>query len=83
MKGTRKDYFYVNAKTSVEVKMMTRDSFYKMYSDKMLSCKVVQIPYKGDVAVLFVLPNEGKMKWLEKALTKETVSKWEKLLERR
>lgn len=83
MKGTRKDYFYVNAKTSVEVKMMTRDSFYKTYSDKTLSCKVVQIPYKGDVAALFVLPSEGKMKWLENALTKETVSKWEKLLERR
>ncbi|XP_035183365.1 alpha-1-antitrypsin-like [Oxyura jamaicensis] len=83
VKGTRKDYFYVNAKTSVEVKMMTRDSFYKTYYDKTLSCKVVQIPYKGDVAALFVLPNEGKMKWLENALTKETVSRWEKLLERR
>ncbi|NXI69314.1 A1AT antiproteinase, partial [Anseranas semipalmata] len=83
MKGTHKDYFYVNAKTSVEVKMMTRDSFYKTYSDKKLYCEVVQIPYKGDVAALFILPNEGKMRWLEDALTKEMVSKWEKLLERR
>ncbi|XP_074887172.1 alpha-1-antitrypsin-like [Buteo buteo] len=83
IKGTRKDYFHVNAKTSVEVKMMTRDGFYKTYSDQKLSCKVVQIPYKGDVAALFILPNEGKMKELEDALTKDTLSKWEKSLERR
>ncbi|KAF1559399.1 hypothetical protein FQV10_0012389, partial [Eudyptes schlegeli] len=83
IKRTHKDYFHVNAKTSVEVKMMTRDGFYKTYSDRKLSCKVVQMPYKGDVAALFVLPNEGKMKQLEDALTKDTVSKWEKSLERR
>ncbi|XP_026705452.1 alpha-1-antitrypsin-like [Athene cunicularia] len=83
IKGTHKDYFHVNAKTSVEVKMMTRDGFYKTYSDRKLSCEVVQIPYKGDVAALFILPNEGKMKQLEDALTKDTLSKWEKSLKRR
>ncbi|NXJ00390.1 A1AT protein, partial [Psophia crepitans] len=83
IKGTHKDYFHVNVKTSVEVKMMTRDGFYKTYSDKKLSCEVVQIPYKGDVAALFILPNEGRMKQLEDALTKDIVSKWEKSLERR
>ncbi|NWW48360.1 A1AT protein, partial [Pedionomus torquatus] len=82
IKGTHKDYFHVNGKTSVEVKMMTRDGFYKAYSDRKLSCKVVQIPYKGDVAALFILPNKGKMRQLEAALTKDTVSKWEKSLER-
>ncbi|NXE21089.1 A1AT protein, partial [Ardeotis kori] len=83
IKGTRKDYFHVNAKTSVEVKMMTRDGFYKTYSDRKLSCEVVQIPYKGDVAALFILPRQGKMQQLEDALTKDTVSKWEKSLDRR
>ncbi|NXW28420.1 A1AT protein, partial [Phaetusa simplex] len=83
IKGTHKDYFHVNVKTSVEVKMMTRDGFYKAYSDRKLSCEVVQIPYKGDVAALFILPNKGKMKQLEAALTKDTVAKWEKSLERR
>ncbi|NWT20280.1 A1AT protein, partial [Vireo altiloquus] len=80
--GTHKDYFHVNAKTSVEVEMMTRDGFYKAYSDRKLSCKVVQIPYKGDVAALFVLPRKGKMKQLERALTRNTVSKWERALQR-
>ncbi|GAB0190910.1 alpha-1-antitrypsin-like [Grus japonensis] len=83
IKGTHNDYFHVNAKTSVEVKMMTRDGFYKTYSDRKLSCEVVQIPYKGDVAALFILPNEGKMKQLEDALTTDIVSKWEESLERR
>ncbi|XP_040455737.1 alpha-1-antitrypsin-like [Falco naumanni] len=83
IKGTHKDYFRVNANTSVEVRMMTRDGFYKTYSDRKLSCKVVQIPYKGDVAALFILPNEGKMQQLEDALTKDIVSKWEKSLEKR
>ncbi|NWS98400.1 A1AT protein, partial [Mionectes macconnelli] len=82
IRGTHKDYFHVNAKTSVEVKMMTRDGFYKAYSDRTLSCKVVEIPYKGDVAALFILPNEGKMKQLERGLTKDTVSKWEKSFQR-
>ncbi|NXE49108.1 A1AT protein, partial [Casuarius casuarius] len=82
-KGTHKDYFYVNEKTSVEVEMMNRDGFYKSYSDRKLSCEVVQIPYKGHVAALFILPSKGKMKQLEDAFTKDTVSKWEKSLERR
>ncbi|NXV10391.1 A1AT protein, partial [Cettia cetti] len=83
IKGTHKDYFHVNANTSLEVEMMTRDGFYKAYSDRKLSCKVVQIPYKGDVAALFILPNKGKMDQLERALTKNTVSKWERSLQRR
>ncbi|NXR36067.1 A1AT protein, partial [Zosterops hypoxanthus] len=82
IEGTHKDYFHVNAKTSVEVEMMIRDGFYKAFSDRKLSCEVVQIPYKGDVAALFILPNKGKMKQLEHALTKNTVSKWERSLQR-
>ncbi|NXQ12051.1 A1AT protein, partial [Peucedramus taeniatus] len=82
IKGTHKDFFHVNAKTSVEVEMMIRDGFYKAYSDRKLSCEVVQIPYKGDVTALFILPNKGKMKQLERALTKNTVSKWERSLQR-
>ncbi|NWZ35558.1 A1AT protein, partial [Brachypodius atriceps] len=83
IEGTHKDYFHVNAKTSVEVEMMIRDGFYKAFSDRKQSCEVVQIPYKGDVAALFILPNKGKLKLLEHALTKNTVSKRERSLQRR
>ncbi|NXO19685.1 A1AT protein, partial [Cisticola juncidis] len=83
IEGTHKDYFHVNAKTSAEVEMMIRDGFYKAYSDRKLSCMVVQIPYKGDAVALFILPSKGKMKQLERALTKNTVSKWKRSLQRR
>ncbi|NXH41354.1 A1AT protein, partial [Dicaeum eximium] len=83
IKGTHKDYFHVNAKSSVEVEMMVRDGFYKAHFDRKLSCEVVRLPYKGDVTALFILPKKGKMKQLEHALTKNTVSKWERSLQRR
>ncbi|KAM4667347.1 LOW QUALITY PROTEIN: alpha-1-antitrypsin-like [Amazona ochrocephala] len=79
IKGTHKDYFHVNEKTSVEVKMMTPGGFYKAYSDRKLSCEVVHIPYKRDVTALFILSDEEKMKQLEDAL-KDTVSQWKKSL---
>lgn len=72
----------MNAKASVEVEMMIRDGFYTAYSDRKLSCEVVQIPYKGNVAALFILPSKGKMKQLERALTQNTVSKWRRSLQR-
>ncbi|XP_057882509.1 alpha-1-antitrypsin-like [Melospiza georgiana] len=83
IKRTHKNFFYVNDTTSVKVAMMAQDGFYKAYSDRKLSCKVVQIPYKGNVTALFILPNEGKLKQLEHALTKNTVSNWERSLKRR
>ncbi|NWU11857.1 THBG protein, partial [Cephalopterus ornatus] len=78
---TRQEDFFVDQKTSVKVDMMYRKGYYRNYFDEELSCWLVQIPYKGDVAALFVLPDEGKMKQVEDALLKKTVSKWEKFLQ--
>ncbi|NWU75663.1 ALMS protein, partial [Onychorhynchus coronatus] len=78
---TRQEDFFVDQKTSVKVAMMYRKGYYRNYFDEELSCWLVQIPYKGDVAALFVLPDEGKMKQVEDALLKKTVSKWEKFLQ--
>ncbi|NXM32307.1 A1AT2 antiproteinase, partial [Oxyruncus cristatus] len=78
---TRQEDFFVDQKTSVKVDMMYRKGYYRNYFDEELSCWLVQIPYKGDVASLFVLPDEGKMKQVEDALLKKTVSKWEKFLQ--
>jgi len=73
----------VDKKTSVKVDMMYRKGYYRNYFDEELSCWLVQIPYNGNAAALFVLPDEGKMKQVEDALLKRTVSKWEKLLQHR
>ncbi|XP_064515128.1 alpha-1-antitrypsin-like [Pseudopipra pipra] len=80
---TRQEDFFVDQKTSVKVDMMYRKGHYRNYFDEELSCWLVQISYKGDVAALFVLPDEGKMKQVEDALLKKTVSKWEKFLQDR
>ncbi|XP_010197123.2 alpha-1-antitrypsin [Colius striatus] len=80
---TKQEDFFVDQETSVKVDMMYRKGYYKTYFDEELSCWLVQIPYNGNAAALFVLPDEGKMKQVEDALLKRTVSKWEKFLQDR
>ncbi|NWX47838.1 A1AT2 antiproteinase, partial [Steatornis caripensis] len=81
---TYEDDFFVNANASVRVNMMQRDSSYDSYYDQDLSCDVVELPYQGTARVLFILPDDGKMKQVEDALSKETICKWDnKLVSRR
>ncbi|KAG6930691.1 Serpin Family A Member 1 [Chelydra serpentina] len=80
---TKEDDFFVDAKTSVKVNMMSSKKRYNTHHDELLSCWVVEIPYKGNAAAIFILPDEGKMEQVEDALLKETVSKWTKSLQRR
>uniref|UniRef100_A0A8C8A6W2 Serpin domain-containing protein n=1 Tax=Otus sunia TaxID=257818 RepID=A0A8C8A6W2_9STRI len=80
---TKQEEFFVDRKMSVRVDMMYRKGYYRNYFDEELSCWLVQIPYNGNAAALFVLPDEGKMKQVEDALLKKTVSKWEKFLQDR
>ncbi|NWT20292.1 A1AT protein, partial [Vireo altiloquus] len=81
--STRDDDFFLDAKNSVQVKMMHQKNYFNVHKDEKLSCWVVEIPYKGNVTSLFVLPDEGKMKQVEDALLKETVSNWLRSLEER
>ncbi|NWX64085.1 A1AT antiproteinase, partial [Promerops cafer] len=81
--NTRDDDFFLDAKNSVKVKMMHQNKAFKVHRDEKLSCWVVEIPYKGNVTSLFVLPDEGSMKQVEDALLKETVSNWLRALENR
>ncbi|NXI46071.1 A1AT2 antiproteinase, partial [Galbula dea] len=80
---TRQEDFFVDRETSVKVDMMYRKGYYRTYFDEELSCWLVHIPYNGNAAALFVLPDEGKMKQVEDALLKRTVSKWKKFLQDR
>ncbi|NXF54016.1 A1AT antiproteinase, partial [Oceanites oceanicus] len=81
--ATRDDDFLLDAKNSVKVKMMHQNKAFNIHRDENLSCWVVEIPYKGNAAALFVLPDEGTMKQVEDALLKETVSNWMQSLEKR
>ncbi|XP_064316219.1 serpin A3-1 [Phalacrocorax carbo] len=81
---TYEDDFFVNTNISVRVNMMQRDSDYDSYYDQDLSCEVVELPYQGTARALLILPDDGKMKQVEHALSKETVCKWDnKLVSRR
>uniref|UniRef100_A0A8C4VLD9 Serpin domain-containing protein n=1 Tax=Gopherus evgoodei TaxID=1825980 RepID=A0A8C4VLD9_9SAUR len=66
--------FFVDGKTSIKVDMMYRKGSYKHHYDKELSCWLVQIPYSGNAVALFILPDEEKMKEVEKALLKKTLA---------
>ncbi|NWV28814.1 IPSP inhibitor, partial [Origma solitaria] len=78
------DDFFVTPKASVRVNMMLRDSTSSIYYDEDLSCAVVELPYQGTARALLVLPDDGKMKQVEDALSKETLCKWDsKLVTRR
>ncbi|NXI49105.1 A1AT antiproteinase, partial [Chloroceryle aenea] len=80
---TREDDFFVNTNTSVRINMMQRQDKYDSYYDQDLSCEVVELPYQGTARALFILPDDGKMKQVEDALSKETICKWEKNLDTR
>lgn len=68
--------FFVDANTTVKVNMMFRGGYYKYFHDEDLACSVVEVPYKGEAAALFILPDEGKLQDVERALEKETLLKW-------
>ncbi|XP_065607377.1 LOW QUALITY PROTEIN: plasma serine protease inhibitor-like [Cyrtonyx montezumae] len=74
--NTYEDDFFVNANERVRVNMMQRESGYNIYYDQDLSCDVVELPYKGTAQALLILPNDGKMKQVETALSKDTVCNW-------
>ncbi|NXG51833.1 A1AT antiproteinase, partial [Psilopogon haemacephalus] len=80
---THEDDFFVNTDTSVRVNMMQSDGYYESYYDEDLSCEVVELPYQGTVRALLILPDSGKMKQVEDALSKETVCKWDRNLKTR
>ncbi|NXP38698.1 A1AT protein, partial [Leiothrix lutea] len=81
--NTRDDDFFLDGKNSVKVQMMHQNKDFNVHRDEKLSCWVVEIPYKGNVTSLFILPDEGTMKEVEDALLKETVSNWLRSLEER
>ncbi|NXO41297.1 A1AT protein, partial [Locustella ochotensis] len=81
--STKDDDFFLDGKNSVKVKMMHQNKNFNVHRDEELSCWVVEIPYKGNVTSLFVLPDEGTMKQVEDALLKETVSNWLRSLSKR
>ncbi|KAM9202602.1 kallistatin isoform 1-T2 [Dugong dugon] len=81
---TSPEDFYVDASTTVQVPMMWQDDHHHWYlHDRYLPCSVLRMNYEGDVAAFFILPNPGKMRQMEEALTPEMLTRWNNLLQKR
>ncbi|WP_448521866.1 serpin family protein [Pseudothermotoga sp.] len=79
-KLTKKDFFYENETTKVEVDMMELTEKFEYYEDDQV--QVLKLPYAGSsLSMLIVLPKVSvKLMELEKDLTKEKIEGWLKNL---
>ncbi|XP_042310795.1 alpha-1-antiproteinase-like [Sceloporus undulatus] len=72
---TERDFF-VDHETTVKVPMMHRLGWFHYYFDAELSCTVLQLDYNGTATAFFVLPEAGKSKELDKAISIGVLTKW-------
>lgn len=77
---TKEADFFVDANTTVKVNMMYRKGYYDFQYDDALNCWAIIVPYDGDYSAWFILPDQGKLKSVEDALTTERVGTWRRSL---
>uniref|UniRef100_A0A8B9Q3T2 Thyroxine-binding globulin n=1 Tax=Apteryx owenii TaxID=8824 RepID=A0A8B9Q3T2_APTOW len=70
-KYTKKDKFFMDGNKAVQVPMMFGMGLFKHGYDEQLSSTVLQMDYKGGASAFFILPDQGRMKKLEKRLSCE------------
>ncbi|XP_074471566.1 alpha-1-antitrypsin homolog [Sebastes fasciatus] len=70
---TRMMDFYVDKTTTVQVDMMLRTAFYDTYWDVDNHTIAVMVPYKGNISMMIVLPDEGKMAEVERIMNKDYI----------
>lgn len=75
--------FLVDKRTTVKVPMMHQMEQFAFGVDSKLNCSVLQMNYSGDTVAFFVLPDRGKMRQLEQALSSRTLKKWSHSLKKR
>ncbi|XP_064420934.1 alpha-1-antitrypsin-like [Latimeria chalumnae] len=73
---TKENDFFVDNGITVKVPMMVKSGYFKMHHDNDISATIVNLPYKGNASMMLILPDEGKMEKVEKALSPEVVRKW-------
>ncbi|XP_011715413.1 serpin A12 [Macaca nemestrina] len=80
---TKEEDFFLEKNSSVKAPMMFHSGMYQVGYDDKLSCTILEIPYHKNITAIFLLPDEGKLKHLEKGLQVDTFSRWKTLLSRR
>ncbi|KAI5162421.1 Serpin A12 [Manis pentadactyla] len=82
-KATKEEDFILNGNKTVKVPMMLHGGGYKVGRDDQLSCSILEVPYRGNITAIFILPDEGQMRHVEEALTVENLDRWSKLIKKR
>lgn len=72
---TERDFF-VDHETTVKVPMMHRMGWFHYYFDAELSCTVLQLDYNGTATAFFTLPEAGKSKEMDEAISIGVLTKW-------
>jgi len=81
---THKQTFRLNEKETVKVPMMKTKASFMATEDNELDCRVLQLPYVGNISMLIVLPYKlSGMKTLENQLTPQVVERWQKSMTNR
>ncbi|XP_064420932.1 alpha-1-antitrypsin-like [Latimeria chalumnae] len=73
---TKENDFFLDDGNTVKVPMMVQTGFFKIHHDNDISATIVKLPYKGNASMMLILPDEGKMEKVEKALSLEVLWKW-------
>ncbi|XP_073494423.1 alpha-1-antitrypsin-like protein GS55-MS [Phyllobates terribilis] len=80
---TREEDFHVDENTVVKVPMMTRQGEYNIGYISEAECTVVEVPYKGNITAIFMLPDKGKLHDTEKGLQNLTEEAWNNAMKSR
>ncbi|ETE62312.1 Heparin cofactor 2, partial [Ophiophagus hannah] len=79
VEATLKQSFRVNEKETVKVPMMKVKANFLATEDNELDCRVLQLPYVGNISMLIVLPYKlSGLKNLENQLSPQVVERWQK-----
>ncbi|XP_004682085.2 PREDICTED: serpin A12 [Condylura cristata] len=82
-KETKEEDFLMDGNKTAKVPMMSHGGMYEVGRDDELACTVLEMPYQGNITATFILPDEGKMKTVEKALKTDTLARWKTVITRR
>ncbi|XP_073494427.1 alpha-1-antitrypsin-like isoform X2 [Phyllobates terribilis] len=80
---TREEDFHVDENTVVKVPMMTRHGEYITGYISETECTVVEVPYKGNITAIFMLPDKGKLHDAGKAFQNLTEEAWNNAMKSR
>ncbi|XP_064420931.1 alpha-1-antitrypsin-like isoform X2 [Latimeria chalumnae] len=73
---TKENDFFLDDGNTVKVPMMVQTGFFKIHHDNDISATILRLPYEGNASMTLILPDEGKMEKVEKALSVEVLWKW-------